>query len=147
MPKLPHTVVLENLERSLEAQSPEMQVVREAGWCFASLEGLENVPGPDLMVLPREDYDNAARSGGYFEGRPVFVVEVVSPAERKSRRVQKLGLNLEAGLGAVLAVDYARRSVFVYRPDQDIVPEVIRERVGCAFTAELSDIFERILPS
>ena len=111
-----HGVVLDNLQTLLGEQFPDMNVVREIGWRFQSLEGLDNVPGPDLMVVRKEDYDNAAESDGYFEGRPFLVIEVISPSERKSRRLQKVGLYLEAGAGAVVEVDYTKRSVAVYRP-------------------------------
>lgn len=91
MPKFPHTVVIDNLVVLLEAQFPDARIAREAGWKFTSEEGLESMPGPDLMVLRAEDYKKAAKSGEYFEGKPLFVIEVISPNERKSRRMQKLG--------------------------------------------------------
>lgn len=143
MPKFPHTVVIDNLEALLKQQFSDMRIVREAGWRFQSSEGFDNVPGPDLIVLRSEDYDRAALSGGYFEGHPVFVVEVVSPSERRSRRLQKIGLYLEAGAGAVVEVDYTKRSVFVYRPETE-VPEVIRDRITWPFTANISEIFARL---
>ncbi len=141
MPKFSHTVVIDRLEVLLRAQFPEMRIVREAGWRFRSDDGSDNIPGPDLMVLRSEDYTKAAQLGGYFEGQPLFVVEVVSPTERKSRRMQKIGLYLEAGAGAVVEIDYTKRSAFVYRLDED-APEVVRDRITWPFTADLSDIFQ-----
>ncbi|MGH9584741.1 MAG: Uma2 family endonuclease [Bryobacteraceae bacterium] len=143
MPKFSHTVVIDNLESLLRRQFSDMRIVREAGWHFQSVEGLENVPGPDLMVLRPEDYDHTARSGAYFEGCPVFVVEVVSPSERRSRRLQKAGLYLEAGAGAVVEVDYTKRSLIVYRPEEH-APDVIRDRIAWPFTASLSDLFAHL---
>ena len=143
MPKFPHTVVIDNLESLLKRQFANMRIAREAGWQFQSAEQFENVPGPDLMVLRPEDYDRAARSGGYFKGHPLFVVEVVSPSERRSRRLQKIGLYLEAGAGAVVEAHYLKRSVFVYRPEEE-APEVIRDRITWPFTAGISDIFAHL---
>ena len=140
MPKFPHTVVIDNLEGLLRPQFPETRIVREAGWQFQTSDGFESVPGPDLMVVSPEDYDRTAQAGEYFTGRPLFVVEIVSPTERKSRRLQKIGLYLEAGAGAVVEVDYTKRSVVVYRPEED-VPEVVRDRITRPFTAKLADIF------
>ena len=139
MAKFSHTVVLDNLEALLKKQFPEMRVVREAGWRFANEEGVESVPGPDLMVLRPEDYDKAARSGEYFEGQPLFVVEVISPTERKSRRMQKVGLYLEAGAVSVVEVDYKKQHIFVYRPDEDTA-EVIRDHIIYPFEAEIRNL-------
>ncbi len=116
MPAFSHTVVIDNLESLIKRQFPEFRVAREAGWRFQSAEGIDNVSGPDLMLLNAEDYDRTAKSSGYFEGRPIFVVEVVSPSERKSRQLHKIGLYMEAGAGAVVEVDYTKRIVLVYRP-------------------------------
>lgn len=143
LPKFPHMVVINNLERLLREQFPNMEVARETGWQFMTASGLESVPGPDLMLLSTEDFKQAAQSGGYFSGYPVFVIEVVSPSERKSRRMQKIGLYLEAGAGAVVEVIYTRRIVLLYRPDEDI-PETIKDRITWPFAADLTDIFARI---
>ena len=144
--KFLHGVVLDNLQMLLKEQFPGMEVVRETGWRFQSLEGFDNVPGPDLMVIRKEDYDKAAKSDGYFEGYPFFVIEVISPSERKSRRLQKVGLYLEAGTEAVVEVDYTKQSVIVYRPDND-VPEMLRDRIAWPFKAEFSDIFRKVKSS
>ncbi len=141
--KFLHGVVLDNLQALLKEQFPDMHVVRETGWRFQSLEGSDNIPGPDLMVVRREDYDKAAESDGYFEGHPFFVIEVISPSERKSRRLQKVGLYLEAGTDAVVEIDYSKRSVVVYRPDSEI-PEMLRGRITWPFKAEFSDIFRKV---
>jgi Uma2 family endonuclease len=141
VPKFPHTYVIDALESLLRQQYPEMRIVREAGWRFRSEDGVDSVPGPDLMLVHPEDYDRAVRSGDYFEGQPVLVIEVVSPNERRSRRMQKVGLYLEAGAHAVVEVDYTKRCVFVYRPGED-VPSVNRERIESPFAADLSEIFQ-----
>lgn len=143
MPKKVHTIVLENLEEILKGQIEDARVVRESGWYFRSLGGAESVPGPDLMVLSVEDYDRTTESG-WFEGRPLFTVEVISPSERKSRRMQKVGLYLEAGAGAVVEVDPAKQLVLIHSPEGDL-PEVIASgRVTWPFQAELGEIFARV---
>ena len=141
--KFLHGVVLDNLQALLKEQFPNMEVVREIGWRFQSLEGFDSIPGPDLMVIRNEDYEKAVESDGYFEGHPFFVVEVISPSERKARRLQKVGLYLEAGTGAVVEIDYSKRSVIVYRPDSEI-PEMLRDRITWPFKAEFSDIFRKV---
>ena len=97
MPLPPHTKVIKNLEQILERQFSELLVVRESGWRIGLAES-ESVPGPDLMVLDPEEYERAVKASRYFDGIPKFVVEVVSPSERRWRRLQKIGLYLEAAL-------------------------------------------------
>jgi Uma2 family endonuclease len=95
------------------------------------------------MVMRPDDYYKGGTSGGYFNCRPLFVVEVLSPSERRSRRLQKIGLYLEAGAGAVVELDYAKRCAYVYRPDENAA-EIVRTRITSPFTAELSDVFLNI---
>jgi len=143
MAKFSHAVVLDNLQSLLKQQFSEMEVVRETGWQFRSEDGIDSVPGPDLMVLRRQDYDETAASGEYFQGHPEFVIEVISPSERKSRRLQKIGLYLEAGTNAVVEVDYTKHSVVVYRSDTEI-PEMLKDRITWPFEADFSAIFRRL---
>ncbi len=92
------------------------------------------------MVIRPEDYQQAEQSNGYFEGKPYFVVEVISPSERKSRRMQKVGLYLEAGAGAVVEVDDTKRLVILYRSDREAA-EVSADRINWPFAADLNELF------
>ncbi len=141
MPKFPHTVVLDKLEEALKKQfsSDEVRIVREAGWRM-SVDGTESVPGPDLMVMSVKDYERTAQSGGYFDGQPLFVLEVISPTERRPRRMQKVGLYLEAGAKAVIEIDYGKQCALIYRPEKQ-APEEIRDRITSPFVIELSEIW------
>jgi Uma2 family endonuclease len=140
-PMTPHVVVVKNLERLLEKQFLLHRVVREAGWHFQSPTGRDNVPGPDLMVLSAGDYEDSLRGGRWFEGKPLFVVEVISPSERRAKRLQKVGLYLEAGAGAVVEVELTKQVVLVYRPE-DPTPEIIRAgRMEWPFEVALPEIF------
>jgi Uma2 family endonuclease len=141
MPKKAHALVLDTLQKIIEAQFPDKRVAREFGWYFQSA-GLESVPGPDLMLVSVEDYESSTPSG-WFEGKPLFVVEVISPSERKSRRLQKVGLYLEGGAGAVVEVDMSRRIVLVHRPEEE-VPVVLTDRIESPFLANLDEIFARV---
>jgi Uma2 family endonuclease len=141
-PKTPHAVVIENLDDLLRKQFPDKHIVREQGWYF-QIDGIDNVPGPDIAVFSPEDYERSIRLGGWFIGQPLFVIEVISPTERKARRLQKVGLYLEAGAGAVVEVDYTKRVVLAYRPADDVA-ELIRDRITWPFTADLPEIFARL---
>lgn len=92
------------------------------------------------MVIAKDDYLRTAKSDGYFEGRPHFVIEVISPSERKPRRLQKIGLYLEAGTDAVVEVDYTKRSVVIHRPDREVA-EMVKDSITWPFQAEFSEIF------
>ena len=140
MPKAAHTIVLDNVETLLKAQFPGLKVVREAGWHFKSEGNVDNVPGPDLMLMSVEDYKKGGASGAYFDCQPLFVVEIVSSSERRSRRLQKVGLYLEAGAGAVVEIDYMKRCAYVYRPDEEAT-EILRDGIASPFIAQFSDIF------
>lgn len=143
MPKFFHTFVIDTLEALLKEQFPDMRTVREAGWYFTTQEGSESVPGPDLMLVRTEDYDRAVVSGGYFKGKPLFVIEVVSPTERKSRRLQKVGLYLEAGAESVVEIDYTKKCAFIYRNAEDVPDEVVRDRITSPFSADLAELFAK----
>jgi Uma2 family endonuclease len=138
-------LLVENLEALLERQFPNCHVIREAGWYFQSAAGRDNVPGPDIMLLSNEDYDRSVADGNWFEGKPLFAIEVISPSERKGMRLRKVGLYLDAGAGAVVEVDLAKRIVLVYWPDADSADVVASGgRIEKPFQADLSEIFARL---
>ncbi len=108
-PKLAHGRVVERLDfiigQQLEqiAQAAgisdiQLRVEREQGWYFQTATGTDSVLEPDLMVVRELDSQRAIKADGWFQGIPVIVVDVVSPSERKSRRLQKVGLYLEMGV-------------------------------------------------
>jgi Uma2 family endonuclease len=78
------------------------------------------------MVVPNNEVRRAVQSGGWYEGVPLLVVEVISPSEPKSRRLQKVGLYLEMGVPHVVEVDYTRRVVRVYTPESMLLPSMAR---------------------
>jgi Uma2 family endonuclease len=122
---LPHAAVIKRLEQILERQlsnlSPEpLYVARETGWKFHNpASGLDSVPGPDLMVIREEDARRAIKNRRWFEGVPLLVIEVISPTDRKGRRLQKVGLYLDMGVPYVIEVDYTKRLVLVHTPNTD----------------------------
>jgi Uma2 family endonuclease len=149
MPKLAHVLILDLLAGILNRQLGEMGptesliVVREAGWRFrVDASGADNVPGPDLMIVREEDVRRAVKSDGWYQGVPLLVVEVISPSERKSRRLQKVGLYLEMGVPHVVEVDYTRRVVKVHTPDSDAI-DVYREgdHMTVPFRVAVAEIF------
>jgi Uma2 family endonuclease len=149
MPRAAHTLILDRLTEILNRQLGELapneplRIWREAGWKFRiAASGADNVPGPDLMVVRPEDVRRAVQNKGWYEGVPLLVIEVISPSERKSRRMQKIGLYLEMGVPHVVEVDYTRRSVRVHTPESDAVSvygEV--DQMSTPFRVAVAEIF------
>ncbi len=144
----PHAAIIKRLERILENQLAELSaeplhVARETGWKFHNAaSGADSVPGPDLMVIRDEDARRAIKSRRWFEGVPLLVIEVISPSERKARRLQKIGLYLDMGVPHVVEVDYTKRVVRIHTPEADSVV-VYREgdQITVPFRAAASEIF------
>lgn len=144
----PHAAVIKRLEGILESQLAELgaeplHVARETGWKFHSTaSGADSIPAPDLMVVREEDAQRAIKSRRWFEGVPLLVIEVISPSERKARRLQKIGLYLDMGVPHVIEVDYTKRVVRVHTPEADSVA-IYRdgEQMNGPFRVEVGDIF------
>jgi len=147
-PIFKHMLVIVQLERILnnqlsELSSESLRVVRETGWRFQKSEsGADSVPIPDVMVIREEDAVRAGKSDGWFEGVPLLVIEVISPSERRARRLQKVGLYLDMGVPSVVEVDYMRRALYVYTPETDSAV-VYRQgdQVISPFRATVDEIF------
>ncbi len=143
-----HAQVIKQLERILETHlahlSPEpLEVVRETGWTFRNpLSGIDSIPGPDLMVIRQEDARRASKSGSWFEGTPLLVVEVVSPSDRKSRHLQKVGLYLDMGVPHVLEADYTKRTIRLYTPESElVVVHRAGDQLSTPFNSSVNEIF------
>ena len=144
----PHTAVIERLEEILKSQlsslaAEKLHVARETGWKFhMKSSATDSVLGPDLMVIREEDARRAITNRRWFDGAPLLVIEVVSPSDRKSRRLQKVGLYLEMGVPHVVEVDYTRRAVRVHRPDsEEVALYVSGDHLSVPFQAAVDEIF------
>ncbi len=128
---------------SIKKTPPQRQVARETGWKLRDpLSGIDSVPGPDLMVIRQEDARRSSKSGRWFEGTPLLVIEVVSPSEHKSRRLQKLGLDLDMGVPYVLEADYTKRTIRVYTPESElVVVHRAGDQISTPFHSSVDEIF------
>lgn len=144
-PILPHAAVRKRLECILENQlsGEPVEVLREAGWKLHNpVSGTDSMPIPDLMVVRKEDYRKAIRNDGWFEGVPLRVIEVISPSERPSRRLQKVGLYIEMGVPNVVEVDYKKRVLRVHTLGQVRAAEYRRgDQIAVPFQASVDEIF------
>ena len=72
------------------------------------------MPSPDVFVLRRDVWFEACRREEYVSVPPVLAVEVLSPANRKTRIAQKVEIYLAAGVLSVWTVDPKRQTVSVH---------------------------------
>lgn len=143
-----HAAVIDQLAKILENQLPQLspeplRVVRETGWRFRNaITEVDSVPGPDLMVIRNKDAKHAIKTRRWFEGVPLLLIEVISPSERKARRLQKVGLYLDIGVPHVVEVDYPKRVVLVHQPEVESVT-VFQEgdQLTAPFHASVNEIF------
>lgn len=89
--------------------------------------GFQIARNPDTVRAPDVAFVRAQRVPsspvpGYFEGPPDLAVEVLSPGDRASEVLAKVGDWLDAGCRSVWVVDPRTRTVSVYRgPSQVII--------------------------
>ncbi|HEX4227833.1 MAG TPA: Uma2 family endonuclease [Bryobacteraceae bacterium] len=148
-PKAAHTLILDRLTEILDRQLDELapneplRIWREAGWSFRiAASGADSVPGPDPMIVRPQEVRRAVQKNGWYEGVPLLVMEVISPSERKSRPMQKIGLYLEMGVPHVVEVDYTRRIVRVHTPESDAFSIYgDGDQMSTPFRAAVAEIF------
>jgi Uma2 family endonuclease len=103
---------------------------------------------PYTVVSPDVGFHRGERSRdrGYYPLPPDFVIEVISPTDRKPDMAEKLALYTRAAVPLVWWVDPERETVTVYRLGQE--PEIVEVDgvldggdVLPGFTLELQAIF------
>ena len=71
---------------------------------------------PDIAIVVADRLRPVEERKGYVPGWPDFVVEIVSPSDRRGRIERKICTYLDAGVRLLWLVDPIRRRVTVYRP-------------------------------
>ncbi len=77
-----------------------------------------SMPSPDVFVLPHAEWMEARRKNTYPTTSPILAVEVISPANRKKRILQKVEIYLKNGSKTVWLVYPKARKVEVYSSGQ-----------------------------
>jgi Uma2 family endonuclease len=106
------------LTRHVEATNLGTTFVGDVGFQIAS--DPDTVRAPDVAFVARARVDATGIPRGYWPGPPDLAVEVLSPNDRHSDVEGKALQWLQAGAGAVVVVDPARRTATVYRAPHDI---------------------------
>jgi Uma2 family endonuclease len=76
----------------------------------------DTVLEPDIAIVIADRLRPPEERKGYVPGSPDFVVEIVSPTDRRGKIERKIRTYLDAGVRLLWLVDPIRRRVTVYRP-------------------------------
>jgi Uma2 family endonuclease len=146
-----HALVIKRLVRLLDAlvDNTEFEVNSDLS-IVVDPSDPASMPRPDVFVMGRRRFLEAARRDVFPEGAPELAIEVVSPSNTKKELLAKLRLYLRNGSSAVWVVYPRKRTVTVwesedtsseYREGEDIIlPHPLPRR-----EISVSDIFA-VLP-
>ncbi len=81
----------------------------------------DTVRSPDVSFVRRERIEEVGDPTGFWPGAPDLAVEVISPTDRYSQVLEKVGDYVDAGTPLVVVVDPPARSVTVYRSRTDLI--------------------------
>lgn len=104
--------IASELNRFVKAQKLGV-VVSEMGFVLRRSPDL--VRGPDLAFISKEKLETHGRTRKFWQGPPDLAVEVLSPDDRASEVLRKVGEYLDAGARLVCVVDPENRRVSAYR--------------------------------
>ena len=120
------------------------EVVTEVG--FILRRNPDMVRGPDIAFVSREKLEAHGDTSKFWPGPPDLAVEVLSPEDRISEVLRKVGDYLEAGTRLVWVVDPETETVSAYRGLQQVRvygagEELPGEDVLPGFSLKLAEIF------
>ncbi|MBV8073775.1 MAG: Uma2 family endonuclease [Acidobacteriaceae bacterium] len=141
-PKPLHQQIAQNIDRLLNALSETTPYIARQATSI-KFPALNSMPAPDVFIVRRDDWLKACRDDVYLDVAPILVVEVISPANRKSRVEQKIGIYRSSGVQEVWIVHPKKRTVRVctesdeklYTADDSIALTALTG------TIQLSDVF------
>ena len=104
------------------------------------------VRAPDVAFISQQRWQAHGRTRKFWEGPPDLAVEVLSPDDRISEVLRKVGEYLEAGTRMVWVVDPENRTVSAYRSLHQVriyshEEELSGEDVLPGFTLKVAEIF------
>lgn len=104
---------------------------------------LNSMPAPDVFVVERAAWLEACRKDEYLAVAPRLVVEVLSPANRKTRVEQKVELYLASNVQEVWVVDPKKRTVRVRTQLSDTLygPEDSIQIAAIPGSVQLAEVF------
>jgi Uma2 family endonuclease len=108
-PKPLHQHIRKNIERLLDPACEEANYIANGD---SNIELTPwDMPAPDVFVVSTPAWKRAVRSGEYLKVKPLLAVEILSPGQDIS---EKLNVYLTARIDAIWVVDPKTRTVAVY---------------------------------
>lgn len=127
-------------------KSKKLGVVFGAETGFKIEENPDTVLAPDVAFVRRERIPETGIPKKYWPGAPDLAVEVLSPGDTVSEVDEKVDKWLASGASAVWIVNPKRRSVTVYRAQNDAVilmenDELDGQDIVPGFRCRIAEIF------
>ncbi len=110
IPKPLHQQIRRNIERLLEAACQGTSYAAN-GNSNIEFSACNSAPSPDVFVVSEAAWEEAIEAGTYLSTPALLVVEVLSPSEDVSEKVE---IYLTARIDAIWVVDPAKRLVTVF---------------------------------
>ena len=143
-----HGAIIMNLAGPLNQhiKAERLGVVCGAETGFKLSSNPDTVRAPDIAFVRTERIPQGGRPKGFYAGAPDLAVEVLSPGDTVSQVDEKVDEWLSAGASAVWIVNPKRRSVTVYRSQNDAVilmenDELEGQDVVPGFRCRVAEIF------
>lgn len=111
--KLKHTLIVENLAKQLRCQADEQEtlvLISQFGLVIRKRPLTSRVP--DLAMFVRK---NIVERDGYIHSAPELIAEVLSPANTRAERAEKLGDYESLGVPEVWVLSPEARTIEVLR--------------------------------
>jgi len=134
--KVSHADVVRRLHQRLVTLEEEGFVISND---FSCILRPHSMPVPDLAVVARKRWDEAARADAWLEGAPELVIEVSSPSNRKLFR--KATLYLEYGAEQVWLIYPKTRTVTICTTEGTAEARLGESVAFHGVTVRVSDIF------
>jgi Uma2 family endonuclease len=106
----------------------------------------DTVRGPDVMFIPFDRLPNGQIPAGFADVVPSLVIEVRSPSDRWKSIHEKISEYFGRGVSEVWIVDYHKRTVHIFRADDEPVirseGEILTSEVVLpGFECQVSEFF------
>ncbi len=132
-----HQQIQRNIQRALEAACEGTEYIVN-GNSNIKFPDLHSMPSPDVFVVPTSKWEEAMRAGVYLDTTPLLTVEILSPDQDISEKVE---IYLKAGVGALWIVDPKNKTVLSYvgnrkhtyqLPDEIYLPMPLKDSIKVA---------------
>ena len=121
-PKPLHQQIGKRIERLLDEQLKQTPFVanRDTNIKF---ESVNSMPSPDVFVVLRSDWKEACQTDRYLSAPPLLAIEILSPANRRMRVIQKTELYLSHGVASVWVVSPKKQTLAVHQRNTSLIYE------------------------